>query len=85
MKARYEFTISGAASRFLFGSTDRVRSKAEDIFDFLASHPFTAGDFQETTPAGRVHQVKVFENMIVTFWVDHAAREVRILSCEMVE
>ena len=85
MNSRYEFAISGEASRFLFGSTDRVRAKAEDIFDLLARHPHTEGDFAEKTPAGRVHQVKVFENMIVTFWVDHAVREVRIVRREVVE
>ena len=85
MNRRYDFMISGEASRFLFGSTDRIRAKAENVFDFLARHPFTLGDFQEVTPAGRVHQVKVFENMIVTFWTDHVAREIRILACEVVD
>ena len=45
MSLRYEFSISGEAARFLFGSTGRVRAKAEDAFDFLAKHPFTEGDF----------------------------------------
>lgn len=85
MNPRYEFKVSGEASRFLFGSTDRLRRKAEDAFEFLARHPSSVGDFIETTPAGRVLQVKLFENMIVTFWVDHLAREVRVIRCEVVE
>jgi hypothetical protein len=82
---RYEFAISGEASRFLFGSTDRIRKKAEITFEFLARHPFSSGDFTETTPGGRVLQVKLFDNVIVTFWVDHAVREVRVIRFEVVE
>jgi hypothetical protein len=81
----YEFTISGEASRLLFGSTDRIRAKVEDIFSFLAKHPMTKGDFEELTPGGRILQVKVFENVIVTYWADHAVRELRILRCEVVD
>ncbi len=51
MSPSYEFTISGEASRLLFGSTDRIRAKVEDIFSFLAKHPMTKGDFEERTPA----------------------------------
>lgn len=85
MSLSYEFTISGEASRSLFGSTDRIRAKAEDIFSFLAKHPLTEGDFEERTPGGRIVQVKVFENLIVTYWADHAVRELRILRCEVVD
>jgi hypothetical protein len=82
---RYEFTVAGEASRFLFGSTDRVRRKAEMAFESLAKHPFTVGDFEETSPAGRKYQVKVFDDLIVTFWVDHAARELSIVECAVVD
>jgi hypothetical protein len=81
----YEFTISGEASRLLFGSSDRIRAKAEDIFEFLAKHPLTKGDFEERTPNGRLLQVKVFENLIVTYRADHAERELRILRCEVIK
>lgn len=85
MSQSYEFTISGEASRLLFGSTDRIRAKAEDIFEFLARHPLTKGDFEERTPSGRLLQVKVFDHLIVTYWADHAVREIRVLRCEVVE
>lgn len=84
MSAPFEFTISGEASRFLFGSSNRIRAKAEDIFDQLARHPHTEGDFVERTPAGRMLNVKVFNDVIVTYWVDHAVREIRIVRCEVV-
>jgi len=85
VSAQYEFAISGEASRFLFGRSDRVRTKAADIFEHLARHPFTAGDFQETAPSGRTYEVRVFDDLIVTYWADHSAREIRIIRCELVE
>ena len=54
-------------------------------FESLAKHPFTVGDFEETSPAGRKYQVKVFDDLIVTFWVDHAARELSIVECAVVD
>ena len=85
MSLSYDFSISGEASRSLFGSTDRIRAKAEDVFEFLARHPLTKGDFEEMTPGGRRFQVKVFDNLIVTYWADHAVRELRVVRCEVVE
>ncbi len=85
MSLPYEFAISGEASRLLFGSSNRIRAKAEDVFDILARHPLTKGDFEEEAPSGRIHQVKVFDNLIVTYWTDHAVREIRIIRCEVVE
>lgn len=85
MSPRYDFAISGEASRFLFGSSKRIRAKAEDAFELLSKHPFTDGDFQETSPSGRTHEVKLFGNLIVTYWADHAAREIRVVNCEVVE
>jgi hypothetical protein len=81
----YEFAISGEASRVLFGSTDRMRTRAEDIFELLARHPHTQGDFEERTPGGRILQVKVFDNLVVTYWVDHAVHELRIVRREVIE
>ncbi len=54
----YEFAISGEASRVLFGSTDRMRTRAEDIFELLARHPHTQGDFEERTQGGRILQYR---------------------------
>lgn len=84
MSSNYEFALSGEAARFLLGSPARVRARAEDIFDALASNPFVAGDFTERGPSGRVYQVKVYGDLIVTYWAEHAVREIRIVRCEVV-
>ena len=62
-----------------------LRLNRDAFGQVLAKHPLTEGDFEELTPAGRKVQVKVFENLIVTYWADHAARELRVLRCEVID
>jgi hypothetical protein len=83
VSSNYEFVLSGEAARFLLGSPARVRVQAEGIFDSLASNPFVEADFAEHGPTGRVYYVKVYGDIIVTYWADHAVREIRILRCEI--
>jgi len=57
----------------------------EKFFDLLAKAPSSSGDFQEIDDSGRQHESKVIEDMIVTWWVDQAVREIRIVEVEPIE
>ena len=46
--------------------------------DRLAADPFQEGDFQETDNAGRIVQVKIIGQQALTFWADHAIKEVKV-------
>jgi len=48
----------------------------------LARHPFEPGDYREAGLKGREYEVKLHDDLIVTWWVDHAAKEVRIVRLE---
>ncbi|MBI5766496.1 MAG: hypothetical protein HZA93_01785 [Verrucomicrobia bacterium] len=52
------------------------------IFDELTQRPFEPGDYREPGLAGREYEVRLRDDVIVTWWVDHAAREVRIVRVE---
>ena len=80
----YEFWLSAEASRALLGSERRTRLKMEQVLLRVSSTPFAPPDFQELSPAGRIYDVKCFDDIIVTYWVDHAVKEVRILRLEVV-
>ncbi len=80
----YEFWLSAEASRALLGSERRVRLQMEQVLLQLSSTPFTDADFEERSPAGRTYAVKCFDKIIVTYWVDHATKEVRIIRLESV-
>lgn len=83
MSSNYDFALSGEAARFLLGSPARVRAQAEDIFGQLAAAPFVEGDFTEHGLSGRIYQVKIYGDAIVTYWVDHPAREMRVVRYEL--
>lgn len=78
----YVFWLSPEATRTLLGSDRRQRIKMELVLQRLASIPFGEPDFQEKSPAGRTYDVKCFNDIIVTYWVDHAVKEVRIIQLE---
>jgi len=56
----------------------RERKSILHFLDHLASDPFQEGDFQENDNDGRVVQIKIIGRYALTFWADHAAREVRV-------
>lgn len=80
----YEFWLSPEASRSLLGSERRIRLKLEQVLERLSNTPFAPPDFKERSPAGRVYDVKCFDDIIVTYWIDHAVKEVRIIRLEVI-
>lgn len=53
-------------------------------FERIAASPFLRGDFSYRDAEGRANQVLDLGGVVVTYWVDHAAKEVRILAVERV-
>lgn len=80
----YAFWLSAEASQTLLGCDRRTRQKIEQMLIRLSSSPFATADFQENSPAGRTYDVRCIDDIIVTYWVDHAVKEVRILRLEIV-
>lgn len=80
----YEFWLSSEASRSLLASTALVSRRMERALAALTAHPFREPDFRERGPSGRIYQVTCYDDIILTYWVDHAAKEVRIMRCESV-
>lgn len=78
----YDYWLSPEAIRALLGSERRQRFRMEHALQSLASMPFSQPDFREKSPAGRIYDVKCFDDIIVTYWVDHAVKEVRIMRLE---
>lgn len=61
------------------------RRMIEDFLLRVAHHPSLAGDFEAPAEDGRIHQVKILGEWMVSYWVDDAVREVRITSIEGIE
>lgn len=83
--AAYEIILHPQAWTTLAAVNRQERHRLRAILDDLAIDPFRSGDFQQRDIAGRRHEVVVFGDWLVTFWVDHAVREIRIVALESVE
>jgi hypothetical protein len=62
-----------------------LRRSAEQFLEELATNPFREPDFVEMSPSGRPFSVFVQGDLVVTLWVDHAEKEIRIVNVEFVQ
>ncbi|HAV65205.1 MAG TPA: hypothetical protein DCY13_22890 [Verrucomicrobiales bacterium] len=61
------------------------RASRDRIIRFLESleeEPFQPGDYQELDESGRTLQIKIVGDMALTFWADHAVKEVKVVRME---
>ncbi len=60
----------------------REQRRLAAMLDSLKIAPFRAGDLQERDTQGRRHEVLVAGDWVITYWLDHAVRELRIVGLE---
>lgn len=61
------------------------RQHREQILSFLASlaeHPAKLGGYEERDEVGRPIQIKVIGDFALTYWADHAVKEVKVIKIE---
>ncbi len=63
----------------------RQRAKLLRVSDTLAKYPTEGGDYQETGASGRTYEVRLFDDLLLTWWVDHTVKEVRVVRLERIE
>ncbi|MEY2879996.1 MAG: hypothetical protein RLZZ15_2376 [Verrucomicrobiota bacterium] len=78
----YDFALGAEAIHAFTAQPARRRERLLQVFDELARHPFSSGDYRERGLSGREYHVRLWDDQIVTWWVDHAAREVRVVRLE---
>ena len=80
--APYTLVLHEEAARRLAIASRAEQKQLAVIIDDLKGSPFRQGDLQEPDAQQRVNEILLLGNWLVTFWVDHAAREVRIVRLE---
>lgn len=65
------------------GGAKRRRQEILTELERLAREPFSEPDLEETGPSGRKYAIRVRERIILTYWVDHAVKEVRVIRVEI--
>lgn len=79
----YDYVLTAAAAHVVLGSAKRLRQEILAELERLAREPFGKPDLEETGPSGRTYAIRVRERIILTYWVDHAVKEVRVIRVEI--
>ncbi|MEP6664052.1 MAG: hypothetical protein ABJC04_10345 [Verrucomicrobiota bacterium] len=62
--------------------TPGQRQKILTFLEGLAHDPNRKGDYEERDEVGRPVQIKIVGDFALTFWADHAVKEVKITRIE---
>ena len=79
MTPRYDIFVRSEAVDSLRGIRGAARGSIYRFIGSLAGDPFQEGDHPIKDSTGRVIFIKVVGSQAVLFWVDHAAKEVKVL------
>ena len=79
----YDHVLTAAAAHVVLGSSKRLRREILGELERLAREPFSAPDLEETGLSGRKCAIRVRERIILTYWVDHAVKEVLVTRLEI--
>ncbi|MEO6246375.1 MAG: hypothetical protein ABIQ12_13150 [Opitutaceae bacterium] len=63
----------------------RDRRQLEEFLFRLTRPPSLPRDFESPAEDERSHQAKIVGNWLISYWPDHAAREIRLTGCERIE
>jgi hypothetical protein len=58
------------------------RRRIMDVVKSLAADPFQHGDYEDSDPSGHPTSITLSGRYAVTFFVDHAMREVEIVNIQ---
>lgn len=81
----YALVLNEAAAKTLAMATRADQRRLAIILDEVKAAPFRAGDYQQKDKTGRMNEVVLFDDWLVTFWSDHAVGETRIVNLQKVE
>jgi len=74
----YQVYIEETAMETMITTGGRQRRELKEFVRSLASDPFNEGDFFEFDRAGRKVLTKLVADYAVSFWPDHAVKEVKV-------
>ena len=84
MNLGYSYTVDKAVLESLIGLRKTDRDRLLRTFAELTDNPFLDGDFARSSPEQPDLQVKRFGRWMVTWWVDHPVKKVRVAGVDLI-
>ena len=81
---RYEPILNETALYALLATGKKNRVILLDFIEELSRNPERSGDFVEHSAQGRSINVFLCDRWLVSTWVDHAVKELRVINIELV-
>jgi mRNA-degrading endonuclease RelE of RelBE toxin-antitoxin system len=75
----YEVFLRSEAIHSLRSIPVSTRKRISTFIDTLSGNPAVLGDYQMTDHTGRIIEIKILGSYAITFWIDHAAREIKVI------
>jgi hypothetical protein len=81
----YEVVMHERAWAVLAATQGQNRRRLLARLEALKSRPFQPGDFQQRDTTGRLNEVLLLDEWLVTYWIDHAVCEIHLVQLEIVD
>ncbi|MCX6938786.1 MAG: hypothetical protein NTU80_13015 [Verrucomicrobia bacterium] len=78
----YELVFSRAAAESFAALPKTRQRQAAVALDSLRGLAHSPGDLRQMGEDGRIHEVHLLGEWLLTTWTDHAAREIRVVALE---
>lgn len=79
MPASYSYVLGEAAINFALTLPRKEQHRLALAFRALAAAPHRTGDYSTTDHTGRILHHRLIDDWVVTYWADHAGKELRIV------
>ena len=82
--APYDVVMPISKMAAFHSASKRERKVLLDFFDRLAGNPFLESEWIIEDATGRTHYCQQVGKHLVTYWADHAVREVKVVKLERI-
>ena len=78
MASGYTYVLAEAASEYVFRLPAAEQVRLVRVLRLLADSPHRTGDYTTEDQDGRTLQNLLIDDWVITFWADHAVKELRV-------
>jgi hypothetical protein len=80
----FQAVFSRTALEFVVGAGKTEMAEVERWINRIERAPHSRGDFEERDVDGRTLEVVALDQVVITYWLDEAVREVRVVQIEAI-